>query len=182
MRKIAILRGLQASHALEVADALVARGYSEIEVPLNREGAWEALEVLRHNRGVYRLGAGTLITKSQLFRAVELGLDFALAPNLDPELVKLSQQQDFEFIPGVQTVSEVYAAAKLGARWVKLFPASLITQPGLKDIKTVWPDGVKCIAVGGVNLENQAQWIRAGADGVGLGSSLFKDGALLPAS
>jgi 2-dehydro-3-deoxyphosphogalactonate aldolase len=78
--------------------------------------------------------------------------------------------------PGVLTPSECFAALKAGATGLKVFPASMMGIEGLKAIRAVLPKQTQVFMVGGVGPENFRDWIGAGANGFGLGSSLFKPG------
>ena len=41
-------------------------------------------------------------------------------------------------------------------------------------MRAVLPTGTKTVAVGGISKENMLEYFSAGANGIGLGSSLFK--------
>jgi 2-dehydro-3-deoxyphosphogluconate aldolase/(4S)-4-hydroxy-2-oxoglutarate aldolase len=66
----------------------------------------------------------------------------------------------------------VLQAWQAGADVVKVFPASFGGPSFLKAIKAPLPQ-VKLVPVGGVNIENTADFIRAGAEMVGVGSALI---------
>jgi 2-dehydro-3-deoxyphosphogalactonate aldolase len=76
--------------------------------------------------------------------------------------------------PGIMTISEAFTALESGADVLKLFPADSVGKSFIKDAKAVLPSGTKVYAVGGVDESNIQQWQRAGAEGFGLGSSLYK--------
>jgi 2-dehydro-3-deoxyphosphogalactonate aldolase len=59
---------------------------------------------------------------------------------------------------------------------LKIFPASLLGPEGLKAIRAVLPKGTRVYAVGGAGPENFAAWLRAGADGFGIGTALYTPG------
>ena len=78
--------------------------------------------------------------------------------------------------PGVFTPTEAFAALAEGADALKIFPAGAFGRDGLKALRAVLPRGTLVYAVGGVGPADFADWCAAGADGFGLGSSLFQPG------
>lgn len=79
------------------------------------------------------VGAGTVLTKEQVDRAVNAGAKFIVSPGFDPEIVKYCLSKDIPVCPGTQTASEMIAAMNLGLTKVKFFPAE--NAGGLKMIK-----------------------------------------------
>jgi 2-dehydro-3-deoxyphosphogalactonate aldolase len=57
-----------------------------------------------------------------------------------------------------------------------VFPAGMMGTGGLKAIRAVLPRETRVYAVGGVGPADFGAWVAAGADGFGLGSSLFQAG------
>jgi 2-dehydro-3-deoxyphosphogalactonate aldolase len=78
--------------------------------------------------------------------------------------------------PGVLTPTECFAALKAGADGLKLFPGSLLGPDGLRAIRAVLPQGTQVYAVGGAGPANFAEWVRAGANGFGIGTALYTPG------
>ena len=78
--------------------------------------------------------------------------------------------------PGVLTPSECFSALKHKADGLKVFPAFQMGIDGLKAIRAVLSPQTEVFMVGGVGPNNFANWIDAGANGFGLGSSLYKPG------
>ena len=79
--------------------------------------------------------------------------------------------------PGTREACALAArAAKAGADGLKIFPGTLIGPAGLLAIRAVLPQGTKVFAVGGAGPENFREWIKATADGFGIGSALYKPG------
>ena len=52
----------------------------------------------------------------------------------------------------------------------------MIGPTGLKAMRAVLPPGTVVYAVGGVHRDNLKTWADAGADGFGIGSSLYRPG------
>ena len=168
---VAIVRGIAAATADDTAQALAAGGIRLLEVTMNTPGALEMIARWRQQYSELRIGAGTVLDLPMAEEAVAAGAQFLISPNLDEEVVAYGVQNDVEVWPGTMTPTEIVRAWKAGAHAVKVFPLSTLGPQYLKDIRA--PLGhIPMIAVGGVDLENTAAFLRAGAIGVGIGSSL----------
>ncbi len=114
---------------------LVAKDFKVIEVTLRTECALDAIKFIKKTFPQLKVGAGTILTKEQLNICIENNADFGVAPGLNQEIVKLAQQNNFDFIPGIATASEIEAAMSLGLNLVKVFPAKVLG--GVDFIKAV---------------------------------------------
>jgi 2-dehydro-3-deoxyphosphogalactonate aldolase len=174
-RLIAILRGLAPERAVETADALVGAGIDWIEVPLNSPAPLKSIAAIQEAFGDRaRIGAGTVLTPEQVRSVAATGASFIVSPNCDPRVIECTKQLGLGSYPGVFTPTECFAALAAGADALKLFPAGMMGRDGLKAIRAVLPPGTLVYAVGGVGPADFAAWRDAGADGFGLGSSLFR--------
>lgn len=174
---IAILRGLTPEDALPVGEALLAAGIDRIEVPLNSPRPFESIGLLAREFAHRALiGAGTVVTGEDVIRVHEAGGRLVVSPNCDPDVIRATKAALMQSYPGVLTPSECFAALRAGADGLKVFPAFLMGQEGLKAIRAVLPNEVEMYMVGGVGPDSFADWIKAGATGFGLGSSLYKPG------
>ena len=106
----------------------------------------------------------------------EAGGRLMVAPNFNAGVVRRAVELGMLCAPGVATPTEAFAALEAGAHALKIFPAEMVGQGGLKAIKTVLPDGTPLWPVGGVAPEHVADWRRAGATGFGIGGQLFSPG------
>ncbi|WP_108859646.1 2-dehydro-3-deoxy-6-phosphogalactonate aldolase [Ruegeria sp. Alg231-54] len=174
---IAILRGLQPAEAVNVGNALIEAGIDKIEVPLNSPDPLNSIESLASSFGDQALiGAGTVLTPEQVKAVSEVGGKLIVSPNYDAEVIVRSVALNMQSWPGVYTPTEAFAALKAGATGLKLFPGVTAGPSGLAALRPVLPSGTLVYAVGGAGPENFAEWIKAGADGFGIGSALFKPG------
>lgn len=175
---VAVLRGLEPSRAAGVAGALMRAGVRVMEVTLNSEGALDAIRKMR--AAVPEdivVGAGTVLRPDEVTDAKAAGAAFLVMPNLDPAVMAAGVEAHMPLMPGVMTPSEAFAAVSMGARVLKLFPAEVVGPAGLKALRAVLPRRLAPIyAVGGVDADTMATWVEAGADGFGIGGSLFKPG------
>ena len=80
--------------------------------------------------------------------------------------------------PGALTPTEIMTAWKAGSDFVKVFPCSLLGGPSyIRSLKSPFPD-IPLIASGGVTQGNTADFILAGAAGVGIGRALINPEAI----
>lgn len=96
-------------------------------------------------------------------------------------VVTTAKRLGVEMMPGVATASEAFAALAAGADALKLFPARELGAGVVSAWSAVLPPGTPIYAVGGIDEEGFAPFLRAGVRGFGLGSSLYRPGDALQA-
>lgn len=174
---IAILRGLTPPEAAAVGRALINAGIDRIEVPLNSPDPLESIGVLAREYGEDALiGAGTVLKQDEVDAVAAVGGQLIVSPNCDVDVISHTRSLGLESWPGVFTPSEAFSALKAGASGLKLFPGSMAGPSGLAAMRPILPAGTQVFAVGGAGPENFRDWIKASADGFGIGSALYKPG------
>jgi 2-dehydro-3-deoxyphosphogalactonate aldolase len=174
---IAILRGVLPDEAAAIGAALVEAGVRMIEVPLNSVDPFASIATLQAEFGKDALiGAGTVLDVDSVDRLAETGASLLVAPNTDARVIARGVALGLDVMPGFFTASEALAAVEAGARRLKLFPASSAGQAYLKSVREVLPVATAIWAVGGVDSNNAAGWLAAGAEGVALGGALYRPG------
>ena len=174
---VAILRGIRPDEAEGIAAALIEAGITRIEVPLNSPEPLRSIERLaRAFGGEAQIGAGTVLDPPAVSAVAEAGGRLIVSPNCDPEVIAATRALGLVSMPGVLTASECFAALRAGADALKIFPALQLGPEGLAALRAVLPAGTQVYAVGGVGPDGFAAWLRAGADGFGTGSALYKPG------
>jgi 2-dehydro-3-deoxyphosphogalactonate aldolase len=174
---VAIIRGVTPDDAEATATAIFEGGIRIIEVPLNSPRPFDSIEIIATALGDRALiGAGTVLNTDDVQRVQAVGGRLIVAPNMNEEVIRATADAGMVSSPGVFTPTEAFAAIAAGAHALKLFPAEAASPAVVKAQKAVLPKGFPLIVVGGVRVDNVAEWLDAGADGFGLGSGLYKPG------
>jgi 2-dehydro-3-deoxyphosphogalactonate aldolase len=174
---IAILRGITPVDAEGAVDALDAAGWRVVEVPLNSPDALETLRRMVKRAGDKLLiGAGTVLTVDQVDAIAAAGAKLMVAPNCNPDVIRAASAKGLITAPGVATPTEAFAALDAGADALKMFPGELLPPPAVKAWRAVLPPDTLLLPVGGVAPDNIAAYLKAGADGFGIGTSVYKPG------
>jgi len=169
-RLIMVVRAPSADAARTAIAAARAGGVRVVEVTFTVPDAAAVIAELAGDEDVL-VGAGTVLTLEQAREAVDAGARFLVSPGLDERIVRYAQERQVLMLPGVFTASEVLHARDLGIAAVKLFPADAVGPAYLKALRGPFPD-LAVMPSGGVNADNAADWIAAGAVAVGMAGNL----------
>lgn len=179
-RIVAILRGLTAEEAVKTAEAFGAGGLKLIEVTFDQKAGPDYSSTLDAIRGIRALeetgvlvGAGTVLSPTQVDLACDAGAQYIITPNTDPEVILRAVERGMVVISGAMTPSEAVQAYKAGADYVKIFPAEVLGAPYIKAIHAPLSH-IPLLAVGGVNENNMKEFLDAGAVGFGIGGNLVR--------
>ena len=174
---VAILRGIEPHEVVGIGEALIKAGFGIVEVPLNSPEPLKSIEALAREFGDRAIiGAGTVLTTSEVDSVIDAGGRLIVSPNMNVEVIRRTRQRNGLSFPGVFTPSEAFAAIEAGCHALKFFPASLHGPGGIKAIKAVLPPQLPVLAVGGVSVPTIGEWLTAGSDGFGIGSNVYKIG------
>jgi 2-dehydro-3-deoxyphosphogalactonate aldolase len=174
---IAILRGMTPQEAPWVLEILAAAQFGILEVPLNSPRPFESLAYLvRHAPSDVLIGAGTVLTESQVDEVAATGAKLMIAPNCAPPVIAAAKARGLIAVPGVATPTEAFTALAAGADGLKMFPGELLPPAAVKAWRAVLPKDTLLIPTGGVTPETVAGYRAAGADGFGIGSALYRPG------
>ncbi len=169
---IAILRHTDARRAIETAEAIQRAGVEVVEVTMNTAGALDMLRALDDHFGKRLVvGAGTVLSIDAAGQAIEAGARLIVSPHLDEAIVRFAAERDVAVVPGAFTPTEILRAWVAGANLVKVFPAGPVGPRYLRDVLAPLNE-IPLVPTGGVNLDNAADFIRAGAVALGVGSAL----------
>jgi 2-dehydro-3-deoxyphosphogluconate aldolase/(4S)-4-hydroxy-2-oxoglutarate aldolase len=148
-------------------------GVAAIEITFTVPGAHRVIEALakRFSEDDIILGAGTVLDPETTRIAILSGAQYVVSPSLNPETVRLCNRYRVACMPGAMTLREVIECMEAGADIVKVFPGELFGPRIIKAIRGPLPQA-ELMPTGGVTVENAAEWIKAGAVALGVGSSL----------
>jgi 2-dehydro-3-deoxyphosphogluconate aldolase/(4S)-4-hydroxy-2-oxoglutarate aldolase len=174
-----------------VLKALYAAGIRAVEYTNRGEAAlanFEALKEVRDNElPELLLGIGTIKRKKEAKAFIKAGADYIISPGMIEEVAETANKEEILWIPGCMTPSEIIKAEEAGAKFVKLFPGSLLGPGFVSAVRELFPE-VLFMPTGGVEVskENLSAWFKSGVVAVGMGSKLItkeimehKDYALL---
>ncbi len=178
-RLVVILRRVgPRDRLLALVDELAEAGARVFEVTLDAPEAAADLAALREH--IVRpgatdgwVGAGTVRTTDDVRRAVDAGAAFAVSPVLDRAVLDVAIERDLPFVPGAYTPTELDAAWRAGAAFVKLFPGSSAGPAHVREVRAPLPE-IELIVTGGIDASNAAAFLSAGATAVGVGSALLR--------
>jgi len=169
---VAIMRAKSSDQLLAASEAILKGGVRAIEVTMTTPGA---LDVIRQATSTLSedvlFGAGSVLDPESARAAILAGAQFIVCPTLNLETIKLCNRYSIPVMPGAYTPTEILTAWEAGATMVKVFPASVGGPAYIKAVKAPLPQ-VRLTAVGGVDLGNCADFIRAGCETVGIGGEL----------
>jgi 2-dehydro-3-deoxyphosphogluconate aldolase/(4S)-4-hydroxy-2-oxoglutarate aldolase len=170
---IPVVRLAASQDAAEVADALRAGGASLIEITMTVPGALDVIKDLSHRYGSEILvGAGTVLDGETGRLAVLSGARFLVSPAIDLGLIQVARRSNVVVIPGAMTPTEILTAWNAGADMVKVFPVAQLGGAGyIKALRGPLPH-IPLVPTGGINLQNAASFIQAGAAALGAGGEL----------
>jgi 2-dehydro-3-deoxyphosphogluconate aldolase / (4S)-4-hydroxy-2-oxoglutarate aldolase len=181
IEELAIIPAVRASNAddaLFAAEAVSRGGLPIVELTMTVPKANELIAHLVKKHPHMVVGAGTVLDLETARACLAAGAKFITSPGLDLEIVAFAVQAGVVVIPGVLTPSEIIAAVKAQADFVKIFPR---TQVGgvdyLHALKAPFPN-VSFVAAGGVNQQTAGKYLAAGATAVGIGADLIPPRAI----
>ena len=173
---IAIIRGVEKEKIVPLVTALYEGGIRFVEVTFpqgeNNIKTFESIKLIAENfAGKMHVGSGTVLTKEQVKLTKKAGGEFVISPDTYDKVIKLTKRLGMVSMPGAFSASEITKAVRLGADFVKLFPASVLGTSYIKAIRSPLKS-VKFLAVGGVSLENIKDFQKVGVCGFGLGANI----------
>lgn len=177
-RVVAVLRLSDADKLRAVIDALAAGGVRIFEVTMTVPGAIRMIEQLaRALPDGLIVGAGTVVDAGTARLVIDAGASFVVSPVFRRDLIDACHNSDIPALPGCFSPTEILDAWEAGADIVKVFPSTALGPTFIKDVRAPLPQ-LKLMPTGGVSIANAADWLRAGAVAVGIGSALVDSAAV----
>ncbi|WP_425617984.1 bifunctional 4-hydroxy-2-oxoglutarate aldolase/2-dehydro-3-deoxy-phosphogluconate aldolase [Anatilimnocola sp. NA78] len=169
---VAVIRAESGEKLVDVAEALLAGGVEVMEVTFTVPKAVQVLERVADKLGDrVLLGAGTVLDPETCRAAFLAGAQFIVSPTVNVQVIEMCKRYSKLVMPGAFTPTEVVTAWQAGADIVKIFPSEITGPKYLKALHGPLPH-IRLMPTGGVNLETAADFLKAGACALGVGSSL----------
>ncbi len=177
---VVIVRGAEAEKLIPIAEAVYEGGIRLLEITFDNTGRTtdeETAENIKMLKGHFgdrmHIGAGTVTKTSQVELTKNAGGEFIISPDTDCEVIAKTKELGMVSMPGALIPSEIKQAHKSGADFVKLFPVSTLGADYVKAVRAPMPH-IRMLAVGGIDENNMAEYLKSGVCGFGLGSNIIK--------
>jgi len=169
---IGVIRAQSSAHLISVARAIKEGGVDVIEVTMTTPNA---LGVIRETSQEFAqevlIGVGSVLDAETARAAILAGAEYVVCPIFDPSIITMAHRYSKPALPGCLTPTEIINAWAAGADMIKVFPATALGPQYFRDVLGPLPQ-VKLCPTGGVDLGNAAEFIKAGAAALGVGSAL----------
>jgi 2-dehydro-3-deoxyphosphogluconate aldolase/(4S)-4-hydroxy-2-oxoglutarate aldolase len=175
---VAVVRSPDSQQLVEVCRALADGGVTVVEITMTVPDALDVVRQVRKALGDrVLLGAGTILDSETGRAAILAGAEYLVAPTLDLDVIRLCQRYSKLVMPGCFTPTEILAAWQAGADVIKVFPADVLGPAFFKAVRAPLPQ-VRIMPTGGVDLMTAAEFLKAGACCLGVGSQLVEPKAV----
>jgi 2-dehydro-3-deoxyphosphogluconate aldolase / (4S)-4-hydroxy-2-oxoglutarate aldolase len=169
---IAIVRTQQSAQVVPLFEALIAGGIRAIEITMTTPNALAAIREARDKIGERALiGVGTVLEADTCRAAIAAGAEFVVTPICRTELVAIAHTAGCPIMLGAYTPTEAQLAHEAGADFIKIFPADTLGPGYVKALRAPLPH-LRVVPTGGVDVQNVADFLKAGCAALGVGSSL----------
>ena len=169
---IAIVRTQQSAQVVPLFEALIAGGIRAIEITMTTPNALAAIREAREKIAERALiGVGTVLDADICHAAIAAGAEFVVTPICRTELVAIAHAAGCPIMLGAYTPTEAQLAHEAGADFIKIFPADTLGPGYVKALRAPLPH-LRIVPTGGVDVQNVADFLKAGCAALGVGSSL----------
>lgn len=170
---IPVIRTDSADQARTISQTLIEAGINVLEITLTIPGAvYLIAELTAEYKTAAVIGAGTVLDSQTARLCGDAGAQFVVSPVADAEMISFCNRNEILVMPGALTPTEIFAAHTAGADIVKVFPVGAMGGAAyLKSLKAIFPH-IEIIPTGGVKIDDAAEYLKAGAFAVGIGTEL----------
>ncbi|KON69557.1 bifunctional 4-hydroxy-2-oxoglutarate aldolase/2-dehydro-3-deoxy-phosphogluconate aldolase [Peribacillus butanolivorans] len=176
---VAVIRGARPDQIVPIARALNEGGIRTLEITVETPKVCELIDKVKEEFGDdIIVGAGTVLDPETARSVIMAGAEFIFSPTVNIETIKMAKRYGIISIPGALTPTEILTAYEHGADVIKVFPADALGVGYFKNLKGPLPH-IPLMPTGGVNLDNLASFLKAGAVAAGIGGSLINPKKLL---
>lgn len=175
---IVILRGVEREKLIPLAQAMYDGGIRMLEITYDAQGKTSDGDTARNIEmlatefeGKLLIGAGTVLTEEQVALTKRAGGGFIISPDVCHAVIQKTRELEMVSMPGALTPSEITAAHRSGADFVKLFP---VVSMGVDYVKAIRAplSHIDLLAVGGIHEGNLREYLNAGVCGFGISSNI----------
>jgi 2-dehydro-3-deoxyphosphogluconate aldolase/(4S)-4-hydroxy-2-oxoglutarate aldolase len=181
IEEIGIIPAIRVSSAEEArfaAEAVYRAGLPIAEITMTVPGAIDLIGKLVQDFPDMVVGAGTVLDIDTARHCLDAGALFLTSTGLELGVVELAAKENTVTIPGALTPTEIIAAWKAGADFVKVFPCEQLGgESYIRALKAALPQ-IKLVAAGGIQQQTAAHYITAGASSLGVGKALITHEAI----
>ncbi|WP_278392971.1 bifunctional 4-hydroxy-2-oxoglutarate aldolase/2-dehydro-3-deoxy-phosphogluconate aldolase [Sphingobium yanoikuyae] len=147
-----------AAYARPIAEALVAGGLRALEITLRTEAALKVIREMAKVDGAV-VGAGTVLNRDDMNRALDAGARFIVSPGLTEPLGRAAIDAGIPFLPGTANSGDIMRGLDLGLTHFKFFPAAASGgTPALKALAAPFVQARFC-PTGGITAAIAAEWL-----------------------
>jgi 2-dehydro-3-deoxyphosphogluconate aldolase/(4S)-4-hydroxy-2-oxoglutarate aldolase len=176
---IPVVRASSVDEAKQAVEAISEGGIPIVEITMTVPDAINVIQqvVKKYEKDVLT-GAGTVLNSAQAKACIDAGAEFLVSPGLSVPVLSTALAMKKLAIPGILTPTELMTASENGVTMVKVFPCGNVGGPKyIKSLRGPFPN-IRMIPTGGVNAQNAADYMNAGAFAVGVGADLVDVSAL----
>jgi len=174
MPVIGILRRMPEEDIMPILKAYREAGFTTIEITIDTVNSERFIaDAIKEFGETLNIGAGTVLDKKDLDTSIKAGAQFVVTPMVNEDLITECVKMDVPVFPGAYTPTEIFYAWKSGASMVKVFPAGEAGMDYIRALKGPLKD-IRLLPTGGISINNANDYFRAGAEGLGVSTGLFK--------
>lgn len=178
VRACAVLRTPTSEACPKAMQACIDGGFEIVEFTLTTPDCLTHLSDFRSRYdGKVMVGCGTIMNVGDAERAIDAGAEFIITPVMLPDVIQWCAARNIVIAPGCQTPTEMVTAYRHGAPLQKLFPGVAGGPAWVKAVSSALPF-LSINPTSGVDLDNAADYLAAGAASVGLVAPLFDPAAI----
>lgn len=176
-KKLPIMGILRCAGVVDIErliETVAATGLRTIEIAMNSHDAVNLISrAVKTASGRLSIGAGTVLTKDILDKAIDAGASFIVMPTLVEAVTKICNDRKIPAFPGAFSPQEVFNAWNAGAAMVKVFPAAMFGPAYIRELKGPF-DTIELLACGGVRADTIRSYFASGASAVAFGAGVFR--------
>lgn len=156
------MKTLEIDDALHVAEALIEGGLPALEIIFRRHTDSKAIREIATRFPDFHIGAGNILNRDQLLRAIESQARFAIAPGVCVDTIAEANKRNITFMPGAVTASDILTILKNGLVDFHYYPAE--SSGGIEHLKAILEPfehlPVDVFARGGITPEMLRQYFK----------------------